>query len=54
MKKVVIIYFLLTIIPCFMIGCASQKPTTDEEFQQDMQDLDLYMLSHGHQPSNHQ
>lgn len=43
-------YILIAIIPLIMAGCATVTP---EQSQQQQDDLNMYMLSHGHYTPNH-
>lgn len=42
-------YILITLVPLMLLGCATVTP---EQNQQD--DLNMYMVSHGHSIPDHQ
>ena len=46
-------YFIIFIIGLTLVGC-STTPSTPEQRQRQHDDLDIYMLSHGHYIPDHQ
>ena len=44
-------YILIALVPLLMFGCATVTP---EQNQQQQDDLNMYMVSHGHSIPNHQ
>jgi hypothetical protein len=42
---------LILSVMVWLTGCSTWRPATDEEYQHNMRDLDVFMLSHGAQTS---
>ncbi len=52
MKYILILGLTSSLMLLLLNSCTSMQSGTDEEYHQNMRDLDIYMLSHGMQPSH--
>ena len=45
--KLITKYGFILLMPVMIVSCATPQPLTPEQREQQMRELDLYMLSHG-------